>query len=426
MLNRTLGGLFLMFLVSVYAPDAAHSTSNIEVVLGDGGPMAKVPVVQSGSIENMFSVPAVAEVLGYSWSWDRIAEMLSCSGPREVVITQDVSFCRVDGVEVSLAYPPMRDHADLFMHVDDLSRVFLSDDSIRIVNTSSTQGGDKPGTASAQPVAEKPEIPKKAEPVIAEKTTRAEAKKPTVAPDDFIPLEKTIRTVVLDPGHGGKDPGAVGADGTLEKDIVLAVGLAIRDILEKETDLRVFMTRDSDEFLSLKARTAFANKKEADLFISIHADAIPGSRKKKESIRGYKMYFLSQAKNEFDKLVAMRENSVVELEEETDQGDYLQNILIDMVGNQHLTESQDLSIALAETFGRELTETRKLHTGVGQAPYYVLNGAYMPSVLLEVGFVSNPEECKLLTKPDYQKKIAVAVKKAISGFQETMRVADER
>ncbi len=418
MLNRTLGGLFLIFLVSVYAPDAAYSTSNIEVVLGDGGPRAIIPVVQSGSIDNMLSVPAVAEVLGYSWRWDRIAEMLRCSGLREVVITRDVSFCRVDGVEVSLAYPPMRYHAGLYMHADDLSRVFLSDDTIRIVSASSTQSADNPGTTSVQSTAATSES--------AEKNTETEAPKQTASAADPAPREKTIRTVVLDPGHGGKDPGAVGADGTLEKDIVLAIGLAIRDILENETDLRVFMTRDSDEFLSLKARTAFANEKKADLFISIHADAIPGSRKKKESIKGYKMYFLSQAKNEFDKLVAMRENSVVELEEETDQGDYLQNILIDMVGNQYLTESQDLSISLAETFGREITETRKLHTGVGQAPYYVLNGAYMPSVLLEVGFVSNPGECKLLTLPTYQKKIAAAVKMAISGFQETMRLADER
>ncbi len=422
MLNRAVGGLLLVVLVSVYAPDAAHSKPSIEVVLGEGGPRAEIPVSGKGSIKDMLSVPAIAEALGYSWHWDRIAEEFHCSGSKEVVIIRDVSFCSVDGRQIALAYPAVRVHASLYMHRDDLSRVFLTDDSIRVPEKALSRSEGDPKAEKAEPVAVAIEDPVK--------TPDAEPREPTLKPvpdpADLVPREDAIRTIVLDPGHGGKDPGAVGSDGTLEKDIVLAIGLAIRDLLETDTGLQVFMTRDKDEFLSLKARTAFANEKKADLFISIHADAIPGSRKKKASIQGYKMYFLSQAKNEFDKMIARRENSVVELEEETDQGDYLQNILIDMVGNQYLTESQDLSISLAETFGRELTETRKLHTGVGQAPYYVLNGAYMPSVLLEVGFVSNPRECKLLTTPAYQKKIAHAVKKAIAGFQETMRVADER
>ncbi|MBD3241211.1 MAG: hypothetical protein GF331_11545 [Chitinivibrionales bacterium] len=233
----------------------------------------------------------------------------------------------------------------------------------------------------------------------------------------FGDYDDTIGTVVIDPGHGGKDPGAIGPSGVQEKDLTLAVALRLRDILKDKTNLKVYLTREKDEFIPLRQRTKFANDKDADVFVSIHADAIGGSEKRKKSVRGYKVYFLSHAKNEEDKLVAMRENAVVELEDAPEQANDLQSIITEMVGNEYLRESQDLSIMLVETFGKALTQMRKLHTGVGQANFYVLNGAFMPSVLIEMGFVSNPNEEQILTDQSFQGQLADAVHSAIVNFK---------
>ncbi len=228
--------------------------------------------------------------------------------------------------------------------------------------------------------------------------------------------DDTIGVVVIDPGHGGKDPGAVGASGLQEKEVTLKVALELRDLLRK-AGLTVYMTRETDVFVGLRQRTRFANEKNADIFVSIHANAIAGDESRRRSVKGYKMYFLSQAKNEEDKLAAMLENSVVELEEQAEEVSDLQNILTEMVVNEYLRESQDLSILLAETFGRSLRKVPSLHAGVGQANFYVLNGAFMPSVLVEMAFISNPAEEKLLASESFQKSVATAIFEAVTSFK---------
>jgi N-acetylmuramoyl-L-alanine amidase len=227
-----------------------------------------------------------------------------------------------------------------------------------------------------------------------------------------------VKTIVLDAGHGGKDPGATGITGILEKNVVLDITLKVRDLLKKQSKLKLLLTRDKDVFIPLSDRTKFANEKKADLFISVHADAVPGNFKRKENARGYKIYFLSQAKNEEDKMVAMRENAVIELEEKPQNYSSLQNVLIDLAGNEFLSESQDLCILLDQKFNSSLDKKiTKLHLGVGQANFWVLNGAYMPSVLIETGFLSNPSEEKLLSDKKFQSQMAQAICEAILGFK---------
>jgi N-acetylmuramoyl-L-alanine amidase len=257
--------------------------------------------------------------------------------------------------------------------------------------------------------------PKKQPPV----KSVAPAVKPVKAPSG--PM-----VVVLDPGHGGKDPGCIGADGTREKDVVLSIGLKIRDALGKKKNISVFMTRDSDVFIPLIDRTKIANDKHAHLFVSIHADAIGGNAKRKQSISGYKIYFLSQAKNEDDKLVAMRENAVIKLEEQPQKYSNIQNVLIEMAGNEYLRESQDLCIMLDEKFTSRLSKKIvKLHRGVGQANFWVLNGAFMPSVLIETGFLSHKKEAKLLTNKSFQKEMALSISDAITSFCDKIGVVNE-
>jgi len=228
-----------------------------------------------------------------------------------------------------------------------------------------------------------------------------------------------IRTVVIDPGHGGKDPGAIGPTGVKEKDVVLGIGLELRKMLEK-AGLKVFMTRDKDVFIPLIDRTKFANEKRADIFVSIHADAIDGDKKRRDAIRGYKIYFLSQAKNEEDKMVAMRENAVIQLEDNSTKKKYdaLQDMLISIAGAEYLRESQELGIIMEQTFGTVQKKIPRLQLGVGQANFWVLNGAYMPSVLVETGFISNSEEEKLLADKRIQYQHAAALSESIVKFKE--------
>jgi N-acetylmuramoyl-L-alanine amidase len=225
-----------------------------------------------------------------------------------------------------------------------------------------------------------------------------------------------IKTIVIDPGHGGLDPGAIGPGGLEEKKVVLNIALELKELIKNKTDLKVYLTRETDKFISLLDRTRFANNKKADIFISIHANSINGD-KKKESTKGYKVFFLSQAKNEEDRLVAMRENEVIKLEDNPYQYDHLQNILTDLAANEYLRESQDLSIIISETFASYLKSIPRLHLGVGQANFWVLNGAYMPSVLVEIGFISHPSEEKELASSSVQKAIAKAIFEAIINFK---------
>lgn len=230
-------------------------------------------------------------------------------------------------------------------------------------------------------------------------------------------FDDTIGVVVIDPGHGGRDPGAIGPGGTQEKVVTLKIALALRDLLKKQGGVKVYLTRDTDEFVPLGQRTKLANDKQADFFVSIHLNAVSGTETYKKTVKGYKVFFLSQAKSEEDKMVAMMENAVVELEETPVQADYLQGVITEMVVNEYLRESQDLSIAIVESLGKSLTKVPRLHTGVGQANFYVLNGAFMPSVLVECAFVSNPSEEKLLGSDSFQKDLAEAIFDAIMDFK---------
>lgn len=233
-------------------------------------------------------------------------------------------------------------------------------------------------------------------------------------PAEYLDLTGTI---VLDPGHGGKDPGAIGQDSTYEKEVVLAISLKTAEYIKTYSGLDVHLTRDSDTFIPLRERTTFANEKKADLFVSVHANSSP----KMDNVGGYKMYFLSDAKSEADERIAMFENSVMELEEADPEADILQTVLMDMINNEYLKESQELSITLEESFHDEVGAIDKLHTGVGQANFFVLNGALMPSVLVEVCFISNSEEEKLLVDEKFQNKVAHAMGKAILAFRKKQR-----
>lgn len=219
-----------------------------------------------------------------------------------------------------------------------------------------------------------------------------------------------VKRIVIDPGHGGKDGGAPGAtSGVLEKAVVLQISLKLRDKIRKELGCEVIMTRDKDVYLSLEERMAIANSKNADLFISIHTNAA----RNKEAF-GIETYFLNLATDEESIRVAAMENAT-----STRGISDLQNILNDLMQNSKINESSKLATAVQKSLVSELKKGYGnviKDKGVKQAPFYVLLGATMPSILIETGFLSNPAECKRLTNAKYQDQICDAIVKGIRNY----------
>jgi N-acetylmuramoyl-L-alanine amidase len=213
-----------------------------------------------------------------------------------------------------------------------------------------------------------------------------------------------FRTIVIDPGHGGIETGAKGKFGLLEKDITLAIGLKLRDIIEKNLAFRVFLTRDKDTDVALESRAALANNHKADLFISVHAN---GSMRK--NARGSETYFLSlNATDEESRRLAYMENtsSALEGQIEPENEDDVKMILWDLAQSAYLKQSS----LLAEKIQAGLNVLlRTRDRGVKQAPFKVLTGVACPAILVESAFISNPEEEKNLGSEEFQEKVARAI-----------------
>jgi len=232
-------------------------------------------------------------------------------------------------------------------------------------------------------------------------------KKKTEAPD-AISIKKRI---VVDPGHGGHDPGAVGLYGLYEKDVVLDIALKLKDILSENPLYEVFLTRKTDIYIPLEERTAIANKKNADLFISIHANASPQRKAK-----GIETYLLNWTDNEEANRVAARENkiSLKKMQQMNRQIDEIGGILGDLERQMKRDESVNLANQIQKSIIKTLDNREDL--GVKWAMFFVLLGARMPSVLVEVSFISNPEEEKLLSHPPYRLQIAQAIADGVNRY----------
>jgi N-acetylmuramoyl-L-alanine amidase len=219
------------------------------------------------------------------------------------------------------------------------------------------------------------------------------------------------RRVVIDPGHGGHDPGAVGPNGLFEKDVVLDIALKLKKELEANSLYDVFLTRDKDVFIPLEERTAFANKMGADLFVSIHANASP-----RREAKGIETYLLNWTDDEEAMRVAARENAISlrKMKAMNQKMDIVKVIMDDLFRQI----KRDESIKLAHYVQNSLIKNceNRYNLGVKQALFYVLFGARMPSVLIEVSFISNPEEEELLSEDEYRFKIAKAIYEGIEKY----------
>lgn len=210
-------------------------------------------------------------------------------------------------------------------------------------------------------------------------------------------------TVVIDPGHGGKDPGAIGIKGTREKDIALAVGKYLRDELKK--DFNVVMTRDSDEFITLTNRSKISNGVEANLFISIHINSAENSK-----LSGMEIFYFSKKSSPYAERIAAFENSVG-----AKYGEDTGNI-VQIMGEIAYNKNQEKSIKFAEALNKDLSARMRMKDrGIHGANFAVLRGINTPGVLIELGFIRNPEDHRKMTNKTNQRimagKIAEHVRK---------------
>jgi N-acetylmuramoyl-L-alanine amidase len=219
------------------------------------------------------------------------------------------------------------------------------------------------------------------------------------------------KIIVIDAGHGGKDPGATGYKNYHEKDVVLKIAQNLKKIL-RSRGYKVYMTRDSDVFIKLRNRTKFANNRHADLFISIHANAV--RKKDASNVHGIESYFLATSRSKRAKRVAAMENSA-DLE---DMNFYGKQCFLNTLNYHNIIASNKLAIDLQRGALSQLQShyANVEDAGVREGPFWVLVGAQMPSVLVEVGFITNPMEAERLMDKKYQYRVALGLANGVEHY----------
>lgn len=221
-----------------------------------------------------------------------------------------------------------------------------------------------------------------------------------------------VGRIVIDPGHGGHDLGTIGSGGLLEKDIVLSLAKGLQKKLQAKLGAEVFLTRDDDTFMSLEERTAFANQHKADLFISLHANS-----SRIHSISGVETYYLDFAKNDAQREIAARENATT-----VNNVRDLEDLIKKIAQADKSTESRELASIMQKNLYAGARQVLPLtqNRGVRSAPFIVLIGAKMPSVLAEVAFISNPKDERLLGKEATRQNLINALFAGIDAYMKTL------
>lgn len=234
-------------------------------------------------------------------------------------------------------------------------------------------------------------------------------------PQPAQPRTKSFKTIVIDPGHGGKDPGARGQRGTEEKDITLKVALKLRDLLSKQPGVRVLMTRERDQFVELEDRAKFANGQEADLFVSIHVNSHP-----QRSVKGIEIYHFGEAKDQRALEVAARENGTPL----NSTGVGWEYLVADLLAAKKIEASLELAWTAKEAMVTHLNGHYNLvDHGVKTAPFYVLRFTSMPSILAEIAYISNSDEEDLLRASRFPTRVAEALMEGVNTFIASAKLA---
>lgn len=225
-----------------------------------------------------------------------------------------------------------------------------------------------------------------------------------------------IDTVVIDPGHGGKDPGAIGVGKLREKDVVLPVALHLGEIVRKQMpDVRIVYTRREDEFIELRRRTQIANENNGKVFVSIHANA-----NRSKNAHGFETYILGSEKGDQARNVVELENSVIRFEDAGSQAHYegINKILATLAQSAFLRHSEHLASNVQDSLQERLRSLNMRNRGVKQGPFWVMVGASMPCILVELGFVTNAYEARILKTASHQRQMAEGIFAGLRRFKE--------
>lgn len=238
---------------------------------------------------------------------------------------------------------------------------------------------------------------------------------PLVSPQR--PLLPKIKKIVIDAGHGGNDPGAIGKTGLREKQITLDIAKRLNKLL-RESGIETVMTRTTDRFIPLSLRADIANNSAADLFISIHANA-----NRVKGLNGFEIYYISPYTDDYKRAMYAARHAHLNIENScfSSQSDVLKAILWDMIYNYNRGQSIKLARSICRNIGSAL-DTRIL--GIKAANFYVLKGANMPAVLIEVGFISNPQEESRLKNSYYRQQITEAIAEGIDSYSRNLSFAE--
>ena len=305
---------------------------------------------------------------------------------KKIKITNGITFLLIDDNIYQLSSKVVRQNNEYFVHIDSFINIVNSSlQNLSIISNSS-------------------------EMII---STTAKTKNVDIKNIDIEKNKWKFSTIIIDPGHGGKDPGAVGYRGTFEKDIALDVAKRLEKKISKNMKVKTVLTRDEDIFLKLDERTRIANENNGSLFISIHANAATDRR-----ASGFETFLIGPNKNEAAVRVAARENSVLELEGVA--GKKLTNedlIQATIAQSAFASKSEKFAALVQEEIGKRVQGKNR---GVKQAGFYVLMGASMPNVLVELGFISNLAEEKKLRSSQYREVLATAIFRALEKYEKTL------
>ena len=360
-------------------------------------------------------VESIAREIKGSFHWYPVQKTFSIVSARDTLkFAVGIPYMARNGRTSQLAQAPQLHNGHIWIAEDDAKKITtkpVASEPVPVKTAEPTKPA-APGAAKVDPQADT----KPATPVIVKpKPPKAE-----------IAGSREVRTIVIDPGHGGKDPGASGKRAQ-EKDIVLAVAKLLRKNLADE-GFNVKLTRSKDVFIELGQRANLANQWDGDLFISLHCNAIDATEERKRIIQGYQFYVLRAPESEEDKAIARRENAVATLYGEKNAKDELSPLewfKLEARLEQYKQTSYLFTEKLLDSF--EGGKIKKMNTGVGGAGFMVLVGAMMPAVLIELGFISNEEdEAYMMSKvgqQDLADRIAEAVSKykdAVHSYRETL------
>lgn len=401
-----MGTIALLLQLSAAVPPAATPTT---LTVKRSGADTRVPIVMTRQ-GNAVRADLLVKALGATLTSKPNGRHSFSTGGRTIELGESFFFVRVDTSLVPIAIPAFRRDGALhlpFQLVTDLlprlATGLMYDAQYAELRTFNTAARTGPAEIINTPWNSGP----------------ANAPSPTVGPVRRAPGSQR-RLVVVDAGHGGVDGGMSGPIGggtpIREKYITLAVARLVAQEL-RQSNVDVLMTRTTDTLIALSDRGRIANRAKGDLFVSIHVNASGTRSSRAARQRGYETYFLAEAKTEEATRVERMENEAVKFETGANapKGDPLSFIINDMAQNEHLRESNDL----AETIQQGLSTIHPGPSrGVQQANFAVLRGSYMPAVLVEIGFGTNPEEAAWMRDPDTQRVIARSIAQSVLAYLE--------